>query len=282
MLVTGASSGIGRATVLRLAANGYHVFGGVLKSRDGAARAEAAGDVTPVILDVTGAQQIASAVELIAGHIGDAGLAGLAHNAGVGVFGPLELIPIEQFRRQLEVNVSGRIAITQAALPLLRRAHGRIAMIDSTGTRFTPPFVGPLAASKSTLTTMSAALRQELAPWDIRVTVVEPGSIRSEAVDKLDSDARAVMSEATAEGRALDENAFLHLVGSFARLHEGGSPPGNDPPDRPVREWFCSTSRGTPAILEQSRGSSHPRRHSNGLMTSPLTDEATAPNRRAA
>jgi NAD(P)-dependent dehydrogenase (short-subunit alcohol dehydrogenase family) len=226
VLVTGASSGIGRATALRLAASGYHVFAGVRKPADGVALAQAAaGEVTPVILDVTDAQQITSAVTSIAGHAGDAGLAGLVNNAGIGVFGPLELIPLEQFRRQLEVNVTGQLAITQAALPLLRRERGRIVMIGSIGARFTPPFIGPLAASKSTLTTMSNALRQELAPWGIRVTLVEPGSIRSEAVDKLHSDARTVMNHATEQGRALYENAFLHLVGFFAELHEKGSPP---------------------------------------------------------
>lgn len=225
-LVTGASSGIGRATALRLAASGYHVFAGIRKPADGTALAEAAaGELTPLLLDVTDTQQITAAVKTIAGHVGDAGLAGLVNNAGIGVFGPLELIPIEQFRRQLEVNVTGQLAVTQAALPLLRQARGRIVMIGSIGTRFTPPFVGPLAASKSTLTTMSNALRQELAPWDIRVILVEPGSIRSEAVDKLENDARTVMNDATAEGRALYENAFLHLVGFFAGLHEKGSPP---------------------------------------------------------
>ncbi|HEX7162358.1 MAG TPA: SDR family NAD(P)-dependent oxidoreductase [Trebonia sp.] len=226
VLVTGASSGIGRATALRLATSGYHVFAGIRKPADGAALAEAAtGEVTPVILDVTDAQQITSAVKIIACHVGDAGLAGLVNNAGIGVFGPLELIPIEQFRRQLEVNVTGQLAVTQAALPLLRRGRGRIVMIGSIGSRFTPPFVGPLAASKSTLATMSSALRQELAPWDIRVILVEPGSIRSEAVDKLESDARTVMNDAAAEGRALYENAFVHLVSFFARLHEKGSSP---------------------------------------------------------
>jgi NAD(P)-dependent dehydrogenase (short-subunit alcohol dehydrogenase family) len=226
MLVTGASSGIGRATALHLAASGYHVFAGVRKPADGMALAEAAaGELTPLLLDVTDTQQITAAVKTIAGHVGDAGLAGLVNNAGIGVFGPLELIPIEQFRRQLEVNVTGQLAVTQAALPLLRRGRGRIVMIGSIGTRFTPPFIGPLAASKSTLATMSNALRQELAPWDIRVILVEPGSIRSEAVGKLENDARTVMNDADAEGRALYENAFLHLVGFFAGLHENGSAP---------------------------------------------------------
>jgi len=186
VLVTGASSGIGRATALRLATSGYHVFAGIRKPADGSAlvsAAETAADrMTPVILDVTDVQQLATAVASVAGHVGDGGLAGLVNNAGIGVFGPLELIPIDQFRRQFEVNVTGQLTVTQAVLPLLRRAGGRIVMIGSIGARFTPPFVGPLAASKSALATMTDALRQELAPWGIGVTLIEPGSIRSEAL----------------------------------------------------------------------------------------------------
>ena len=232
MLVTGASSGIGRATALRLAAHGHHVYAGVRKPADGTALtsatlAEAAdGELTPVLLDVTDAGQIDAAAKTIAEHAGDAGLAGLVNNAGVGVFGPLELIGIEDFRQQLEINVTGQIAVTQAFLPQLRRARGRIVMIGSIGARFTPPFIGPLAASKATLATLTTALRQELAPWDIRVMLVEPGSIRSEATGKLDADARQVMSQATADGRALYQDAFFRLVAFFSGLHHQGSPPG--------------------------------------------------------
>jgi NAD(P)-dependent dehydrogenase (short-subunit alcohol dehydrogenase family) len=234
VLVTGASSGIGRATALRLAAHGCHVYAGVRKPADGTALTEAAtaasasaqaGELTPLLLDITDPAQIAAAAKTIDEHAGDHGLAGLVNNAGIGVFGPLELIGIEQFRRQLDVNVTGQLAITQAVLPMLRRARGRIVMIGSIGTRFTPPFIGPLAASKSTLATLSAALRQELAPWDIRVVLVEPGSIRSEAVGKLDADARQVLSQASPEGQALYQDAFLNLVGFFSALHHKGSPP---------------------------------------------------------
>ena len=235
VLVTGASSGIGRATALRLAAHGCHVYAGVRKPADGTALAEAAtapsasasasaGELTPLLLDITDPAQIAAATQAIDEHAGDHGLAGLVNNAGIGVFGPLELIGIEQFRRQLDVNVTGQLAITQAVLPMLRRARGRIVMIGSIGTRFTPPFIGPLAASKSTLATLSAALRQELAPWDIRVVLVEPGSIRSEAVGKLDADARQVLSQASPDGQALYQDAFLNLVGFFSALHHNGSP----------------------------------------------------------
>jgi NAD(P)-dependent dehydrogenase (short-subunit alcohol dehydrogenase family) len=226
ILVTGASSGIGRATALRLAAHGHHVYAGVRKTANGTeVAAAAAGELTPLPLDVTDATQITAAVETVAGHVGTAGLAGLVNNAGIGVFGPLELMNIEVFRHQLEVNVTAQLAVTQAFLPLLRRSRGRVVMIGSIGARFTPPFIGPLAASKSTLATMSTALRQELAPFDIRVALVEPGSIRSEAVGKLDADARQIMSEASSEGRALYQDAFLHLVSFFSALHHRGSPP---------------------------------------------------------
>jgi NAD(P)-dependent dehydrogenase (short-subunit alcohol dehydrogenase family) len=226
VLVTGASSGIGRATALRLAARGWHVYAGVRKAADGAALAEdAAAELTPLLLDVTDPAQITAATQAIAGHAGDTGLAGLVNNAGIGVFGPLELVGIEQFRRQLDVNVTGQLAVIQAVLPMLRRARGRLVMIGSIGTRFTPPFTGPLAASKSALATLSTALRQELAPFDIRVVLVEPGSIHSEAVGKLDSAARQVLSQASPDGQALYQDAFLHLVGFFSALHHNGSPP---------------------------------------------------------
>jgi NAD(P)-dependent dehydrogenase (short-subunit alcohol dehydrogenase family) len=226
VLVTGASSGIGRATALRLAARGHHVYAGIRKEADGTALAEAAaGELTPLPLDVTDAGQITAAAQTIAEHAGDAGLAGLVNNAGVGVFGPLELIPIDQFRRQLEVNVTAQLAVTQALLPMLRRSRGRIVMIGSIGNRFTPPFIGPLAASKSALATMSTALRQELAPFGVRVALVEPGSIRSDAVGKLDADAQQVLSQASPEGRVLYQDAFLNLVAFFSALHHKGSPP---------------------------------------------------------
>jgi NAD(P)-dependent dehydrogenase (short-subunit alcohol dehydrogenase family) len=229
ILVTGASSGIGRATALHLAAGGYHVYAGIRKPADSAALEEAArerkGELTPLLLDVTNAGQITAAVGTIAGHAGQAGLAGLVNNAGIGVFGPLEIIPIEQFRYQLEVNVTGQLALTQAVLPLLRQARGRIVMIGSIGARFAPPFTGALSASKSSLATMDEALRQELAPWGIRVVLIEPATIRTEAVGKLRRDADQLMSEAGPHGRALYEESFGAMVRSFTARHHRGSPP---------------------------------------------------------
>src|SRR6516164_336834 len=177
-LVTGSSSGIGRATALRLAAVGQHVYAGVRHLADGdqLARSAAGGEVTPLILDVTEVGHIDAAAAAITGHTGPAGLDGLVNNAGFGLACPTELVPLKAFRRQLEVNVTGQLAVTQAMLPLLRRARGRIVMVSTIGIRFSPPFAGPLDASKAALTALGDALRQELAPWGIRVVLVEPAT----------------------------------------------------------------------------------------------------------
>ena len=121
--------------------------------------------------------------------------------------------------------MTGQLAVTQALLPLLRRARGRIVLIGSIGTRFTPPFTGPISASKSAIATMAEALRQELAPWDIHVVLIEPASIHTEAVDKLDRDAERLLSESDPGARALYEDAFRRFVRIGLARERNGSPP---------------------------------------------------------
>ena len=226
-LVTGSSSGIGRATVLRLAAAGHHVYAGVRHPADGdrLARAAAGAELTPLILDVTDAGQIAAAAAAIAEHTGSAGLDGLVNNAGYGLACPTELVPLDAFRRQLEVNVTGQLAVTQAMLPSLRRARGRIVMVSTIGVRFNPPFAGPLDAAKAALTALGDTLRQELAPWGVRVVLVEPASINSGAADKVTQDAAAAMNAAAPEGRALYAAAFTRMLEVMERREAQGSPP---------------------------------------------------------
>jgi NAD(P)-dependent dehydrogenase (short-subunit alcohol dehydrogenase family) len=128
VLVTGASTGIGHACSHHLAGLGYHVFAGVRRREDGDTLRDAVpGRITPIILDVTRPEQIAAAVEEIDHATGAAGLAGLVNNAGVAVVGPLALVGVERIRRQLEVNVIGQVAVTQAFLPMIRAARGRVA-----------------------------------------------------------------------------------------------------------------------------------------------------------
>jgi NAD(P)-dependent dehydrogenase (short-subunit alcohol dehydrogenase family) len=231
-LVTGSSSGIGRATALRLAAAGQHVYAGVRKPADGDRLVRSAagegGEITPLILDVTEPGHIAAAASAIDEHTASAGLAGLdglVNNAGYGLACPSELVPLDAFRRQLDVNVTGQLAVTQAMLPALRRARGRIVMVSTIGVRFSPPFAGPLDAAKAALTALGEALRQELAPWGIRVVLVEPATINSGAADKVTRDAAAAMAAADPGARALYEGAFGGMLQVMERREANGSPP---------------------------------------------------------
>jgi len=177
VLVTGASTGIGRTTALRLDSAGWKVFAGVRKEEDAASlRAEASERLAPVILDVTDPEQIAAAAELIARE-SDSGLDGLVNNAGVAVPGPLETVPLEDLRHQLEVNLVAYVAVTQAMLPEIRRAEGRIVFLSSIGGRIAFPFGGPYHASKFATEAIGDVFRQELRPWGLKVAIIEPGSI---------------------------------------------------------------------------------------------------------
>jgi NAD(P)-dependent dehydrogenase (short-subunit alcohol dehydrogenase family) len=177
VLVTGASTGIGRATALRLDGAGWKVFAGVRKEEDAASlRSEASERLAPVTLDVTDPEQIAAAAELIARE-SDGGLDGLVNNAGVAVPGPLETVPLDDLRHQLEVNLVAYVAVTQAMLPEIRRAEGRIVFLSSIGGRIAFPFGGPYHASKFATEAIGDVFRQELRPWGLKVAIIEPGSI---------------------------------------------------------------------------------------------------------
>ena len=172
VLVTGASSGIGEACAVRLARTGWQVFGGVRSAE--AAEALRRQGVEPLTLDVTDASHVAAAVDAVGPE-----LAGLVDNAGIGIAAPIELVPLAELRRQLEVNVVGQVAVTQALLPALRRARGRIVLMGSVGGRSALPFLGPYAASKHALEAIADSLRVELRPFGVCVSIVEPASIRT-------------------------------------------------------------------------------------------------------
>lgn len=129
------------------------------------------------MLDVTDANAIAAAVERVANELGGAGLDGLVNNAGVAIPSPLETMPIKDFRRQIEVNLTGQVAVTQALLPLIRKARGRIVFISSIGGRIAFPLTGAYHAAKFGVEAVGDVFRQELRPWGISVSVVEPGTI---------------------------------------------------------------------------------------------------------
>jgi NAD(P)-dependent dehydrogenase (short-subunit alcohol dehydrogenase family) len=176
VLITGASSGIGEVTAGELLRRGFRVYAGIRSDADAARLAAAGPRCTPLRLDVTDPASIAAAAEVLR----DAGgVYGLVNNAGIAVSGPLEYLPLDDLRRQFEVNVVGAIAVTQALLPLLRRSLGRVVNVGSIAGRTPLPIVGPYSASKAALDSLTQSLRMELAPFDVLVSYIEPGSHRT-------------------------------------------------------------------------------------------------------
>jgi NAD(P)-dependent dehydrogenase (short-subunit alcohol dehydrogenase family) len=173
VLVTGASTGIGEATVMHLRELGFSPIAAVRKDED-AERLEGRGMRTTRI-DVTDADQIAAARD----ELGDEPLAGLVNNAGIAVAAPLEFLPIDRLRQQLEINLIGQAAVTQAFLPALRRGRGRIVNVSSIGGRVGLPLVGAYNASKFGLEGLSDSLRRELRPQGVDVILIEPGGVKT-------------------------------------------------------------------------------------------------------
>jgi len=215
VLITGASTGIGHASAVALAEKGYHVFAGVRRKEDGERllqeldHVKSGGVLEPIRLDVTDAAQITQAVDHITSITGNAGLRGLVNNAGISVVGPLEFIPMEDFEHQMRVNVGGLLAVTQAFLPLLRATSGRLCLVSSTNGFLAVPFMGPYSASKFAVEAIGDSLRVELAPWKIRVSIVQPGSTQTAIWEKSKSDNEALLARLPREccilyGKALD------------------------------------------------------------------------------
>jgi NAD(P)-dependent dehydrogenase (short-subunit alcohol dehydrogenase family) len=196
VLVTGASTGIGRETALALDREGFTVFAGVRKSVDAEALAQWASDrLFPVLLDVTKPEQIATTASLITERVGADGLWGLVNNAGIASAAPLEFVPIEDLRHQLEVNVIGQVAVTQSLLPLLRLARGRIINVTSIGGLIAGQMLGPYNASKFALEAITHVLRQELAPWGIEVVAIEPGQIATPIWDTASANSDRMLAD---------------------------------------------------------------------------------------
>lgn len=225
-LVTGASTGIGRATALRLDAAGWRVFAGVRREADAEAlRADASERLTPVTIDVTDPAQIAAAAEQVGLALDGAGLDGLVNNAGVAVPSPLETIPIEDFRRQVEVNLTGQVAVTQAMLPLIRKAPGRIVFISSIGGRIAFPLTGAYHAAKFGVEAVGDVFRQELRPWGIGVSIVEPGSIDTPIWERGTRTADEMMERAPAAQATLYGKAIERYREVVRKTAERGIPP---------------------------------------------------------
>jgi len=226
VLVTGAAKGIGRASALHLDKLGFTVFAGVRRQADGDSLCrDASPRLRPILLDVTEGDQIAAAVQQITAVVGAAGLHGLVNNAGVAVAAPLEFVPLDDVRWQLEVNVVGQLAVTQAFIPLLRLARGRVVNISSIGGKVATPLIGSYVASKFALEALTDALRMELKPWDIDVVAVQPGEIATPMWDSAGTIANQIMERMPAKAQELYGAALERLRQRAIKSGKNGASP---------------------------------------------------------
>jgi NAD(P)-dependent dehydrogenase (short-subunit alcohol dehydrogenase family) len=226
IVITGTSTGIGHACALRLDAAGFEVFAGVRRAEDGERLRERASQrLRPLIVDVTDADALAAAAQTVREAVGDRGLAGLVNNAGVSVAGPLEFIPLDDLRHQLEVNLVGQVAATQAFLPLIRTARGRIVNMSSVGGRVASGFLGPYQASKFAIEAITDSLRKELRPWGIHVVAIEPGSIATPIWEKGSESATEIIDGMSPEARELYGETVSKVAELARKLGERAIPP---------------------------------------------------------
>src|SRR5919112_3166992 len=219
VLITGASTGIGHATAKRMLAYGWDVFAGARKDED-LERLRGEG-FTPLKLDVTDPHTIAAAKD----ELDERGLRGLVNNAGIAVSGPIEFIPLDELRQQLEVNLVGQVAVTQAFLPNVREAKGRIVNVSSIGGRLALPLVGPYAASKFGLEAVSDSLRRELRPWGIHVALIEPGGVKTPIWDKGRAMADRVEAQMGDEARSRYGKLAQRIRAETEKIPERGVDP---------------------------------------------------------
>jgi NAD(P)-dependent dehydrogenase (short-subunit alcohol dehydrogenase family) len=191
VLVTGAGRGIGRAIAERLHGSGWDVFAGI---RSG----DVPAGCTAVQLDVTSADDIAALDGVLPERL-DA----VVNNAGIAVGGPVEAVPLEEVRRQFEVNVTAPIAVTQAVMPRLRQARGRVVFVSSVSGRVSTPLTGVYNASKFAIEGLADAMRMEVRPWGVRVVVVEPAQTDTDMWRGMEADLDATVAALTPEHREL-------------------------------------------------------------------------------
>lgn len=222
VLVTGASSGIGQAIVEFLSSRDVRVFAA---ARDLSSVAKHP-LITPVRLDVTSAEEARAAAASVRESLAGGRLTGLVNNAGIAIGGPLEFIDLDEFRRQMEVNVVGQVCVTQAFIPLLRESGaGRIVFTSSIGGRVAAPYIGPYAASKHALNGMAESLRRELLPWKIGVSVLAPATVATPIWDKATTEMKELVDGLSPEATELYGDAIGSLQGLIGGAKAGGIPP---------------------------------------------------------
>lgn len=182
--ITGASTGIGRATAVAMAEAGWRVFAGVRNEKAADALRAEHPSILPVHVDITNQSSIDAVAKVLQKETRDHGLDVLFNNAGVPASGPAEFISVQQFREVFEVNLFGHIAVTQSVLPLIRQARGRILFTSSMAGKFAPPFMSPYSSSKHAIEGLADAWRHELRPLGVDVVLIEPGGIATPIWEK--------------------------------------------------------------------------------------------------
>jgi NAD(P)-dependent dehydrogenase (short-subunit alcohol dehydrogenase family) len=226
VVITGASSGIGRAAALYLDQRGYRVFAGVRKDEDAKSLTDqASGRLKPIKIDVTKQRSIQTAARNVKKAVGEEGVVGLVNNAGVGGGGPIEFLDLDGLRETLEVNLIGQVAVTKAFLPLVREAKGTIVFIASIGGRVASPMLSPYNVSKFGLEALGESLRHEVGPWGIDVAVVEPGSIDTEIWNKGEDQIEEAVSQMPKDAIRLYGAQLARFAEVLNETAERGIPP---------------------------------------------------------
>lgn len=225
IFITGASTGIGFTSATMLAQLGFKVIAGVLPNEDTTALQAIHADILHI--DITKRDMVYDVAEKLNRQLAVGGLYGLLNNAGVAVSGPLEFTPMEEIRRQLEVNLFGHIEVTQALLPLIRQAKGRIVNITSLLGRITSAFSGPYCMSKYAMEAFSDALRLELAPLGVFVSAVEPGSIKTPIWGKFKDQATELAEELPPEAQSVYGEKYQQSIDVGLKWASEGISPEN-------------------------------------------------------
>ncbi len=225
LLITGSSSGIGRACTLRMAQEGFYVYAGVRKEQDFQELKKLGRDnIQPVYLDVTRQDDIEHVRKLIHQERNHRGLQGLVNNSGISIIGPIEILPVEKFREQFEVNFFGVISVTQAFIPLLRAGKGRIVNMGSIAGQSAMPYTGAYCASKFALRSMNDSLRIEMRPWKIPVSIIEPGAIQTSIWTRSKQNAEETLSHLDEENLSLYQKPLDVLRQSVNKIERNSLP----------------------------------------------------------
>jgi NAD(P)-dependent dehydrogenase (short-subunit alcohol dehydrogenase family) len=288
VVITGASSGLGKAAALHLTELGYRVFAGVRTESSAAELSSvppSSGELIPVMLDVTDAVSIAQAGQLVEDRCSDTGLLALVNNAGIAIRAPLECVPPGVIRSQLETNVVGTIAVSQRLLPLLRASGGRIVNVSSGISNVALPYLGAYAAAQWAKEGLSDALRRELLPLGVSVSVIQPGAVFTPIWDKMRRSADEILAAAPAEVVATYRARFIEFMDTSEGLAQASRTTTADYADAVAAALAAKRPKTRYRVGVDSWGSALARRMVSDRMMDalitlgPKASTALSPNR---